>query len=133
MKHLFFGKAQSIHIQFMRYFCVGGSAAIVDIFFFTLFFHIWGFHYAIAAFVGYMLGLSWNYIISLIWVFESKHHRAKEMILVFCIAMGGLLWTLLILFLLIDIAHMDGILAKIISQILVLFWNFSMRKFYVFK
>jgi putative flippase GtrA len=132
MRHFVLGRAQTIHIQFLRYFFVGGTAAVVDLFFFTLCITYFNSHYAFAAFVGYMLGLSWNYIISLFWVFESRHRRSLEMLMVFFIAIGGLLWTWLILYLLIEFVGLDDVFAKMISQILVLFWNFGMRKFYVF-
>ena len=119
-------------MQFLRYFFVGGTAAVVDLLAFTILVKNFDVHYAIAAFIAYMLGLAWNHILCIIWVFESKHHRGKELLMVFLIAVGGILWTWLILYLLIDLAGIDAVISKMISQILVLFWNFSMRKFYVF-
>lgn len=116
----------------MRYFFVGGTAAVVDLLVYSLLIKYAGMHYIPAAFLAYMAGLSWNHLLCVFWVFESKHDRGKELLMVFLIAVGGILWTWLILYLLIDMAGMDAIIAKIISQILVLFWNFSMRKFYVF-
>ena len=132
MKHFIFGRAKNIHIQFLRYFFVGGSASVVDLLVYSILITVVDTHYALAAFLGYMFGLSWNYVISLAWVFESKHNRVKEILMVFCIAIGGLLWTWLILYILIDFAGIDAIIAKILSQIIVLFWNFGMRKYYVF-
>ena len=125
-------KTKTAHMQFLRYFFVGGSSAVVDLLVFTVLVKHMEFHYILAAFVGYMMGLAWNHFLCIAWVFESKHNRTKELAMVFVIAVGGLLWTWLILYLLIDVASMDEVIAKMISQILVLFWNFSMRKFYVF-
>jgi putative flippase GtrA len=132
IRKILLDKTQAMHMQFLRYFFVGGSAAVVDLLIFTVLVTYFDLHYAIAAFIGYMLGLAWNHFLCIIWVFESKHDRAKEIFMVFAIALGGLLWTWLILYLLIDIAGFDPIISKMISQILVLFWNFTMRKFYVF-
>jgi len=120
------------HMQFMRYFLVGGTSAVVDLAIFTYLVHYWDMQYLLAAFFGYMVGLAWNHIISIYWVFESKHSRWKEVMMVFLIALGGLLWTELILYVLVEFAHVDAVFAKIVSQGLVLFWNFGMRKFYVF-
>ena len=125
-------KTKTTHMQFLRYFFVGGSSAVVDLFLFTVCVKYAGMHYVPAAFVGYMGGLAWNHILCIFWVFESKHNRAKELLMVFAIAIGGLLWTWLLLYVLIDLIGMDAVLAKMVSQILVLFWNFTMRKFYVF-
>ena len=132
IRKILLDKTQAMHMQFLRYFFVGGSAAVVDLLIFTVLVTYFDLHYAIAAFIGYMLGLMWNHFLCIIWVFESKHDRAKEIFMVFAIALGGLLWTWLILYLLIDIAGFDAVISKMISQILVLFWNFTMRKFYVF-
>ncbi|MDP7477111.1 MAG: GtrA family protein [Candidatus Peribacteraceae bacterium] len=132
IKKIFLDKSAAVHNQFIRYFFVGGSAAVVDLFAFTFCLKYFSMHYALAAFIGYMLGLAWNHFLCVTWVFESKHKRIKEVLMVFFIALGGLLWTWVILFLLIEFVGFDEVLAKVVSQILVLFWNFTMRKFFVF-
>jgi putative flippase GtrA len=132
MRHLVFGRANNSQVQFFRYFFVGGTSAVVDLILYTAMMHFLGFHYFLAAFIAYMLGLAWNHLLCLLWVFERKHSRAKEFVMVVLIAIGGLLWTELILYGLIDWFGVHAVLAKMISQILVLLWNFSMRKVYVF-
>ncbi len=79
-----------------------------------------------------MLGLAWNHFLCVFWVFESKHARSKEVAMVFFIALGGLLWTWLLLWIGIDLLGIPPVISKMISQIIVLFWNFGMRKVYVF-
>lgn len=125
-------KTQTAHMQFLRYFFVGGTAAIVDLLTFTVLVKYLGWHYIPVAFLAYMVGLSWNHLLCVFWVFESKHHRMAELLMVFAIAVGGLLWTWLILYLLIDLVGLDEVISKMLSQIIVLFWNFGMRKVYVF-
>jgi len=132
IRKLLLDKTGAAHLQFIRYFFVGGTAAVVDLLAFSVLITYADMHYALAAFIGYMLGLAWNHFLCIIWVFESRHDRAKELFMVFAIAVGGLLWTWLILYLLIEIANIDPVISKMVSQILVLFWNFTMRKFYVF-
>ena len=132
IRKLFLEKSKATHMQFLRYFFVGGSAAVVDLLAFSVLVKYLNMHYVPAAFLAYMCGLAWNHFLCVVWIFESKHHRSKELLMVFLIAVGGLLWTWLILYLLIDIAGVDEIIAKMVSQILVLIWNFTMRKFYVF-
>jgi putative flippase GtrA len=130
-KH-FLRKSADIHMQFLRYFFVGGSAAVVDLIIFTALLQYAEIHYVAAAFLAYFFGLSWNHFLCIIWVFESKHQRMRELLTIFAIAIGGLLWTWLILYIAIDFFGLDPIISKMISQMLVLFWNFTMRKFYVF-
>lgn len=132
IRKIFLDKSKAIHMQFLRYFFVGGSAAVVDLLLFSICLKYFGLHYALAAFLAYMMGLAWNHMLCIFWVFDSKHHRGKEILMILLITAGALLWTWLILYLLIDIAGLDPIISKMVSQILVLFWNFTMRKFYVF-
>lgn len=132
IRKLLLEKTTSANLQFLRYFFVGGSAAVVDLFAYGALVKLLGMHYIPAAFLAYMAGLAWNHLLCVFWVFQSKHQRGKELLMVFLIAVGGILWTWLILYLLIDFAGIDEVVAKMVSQILVLFWNFTMRKLYVF-
>lgn len=132
IRKLLLDKSAALHMQFLRYFFVGGSAAVVDLAVFTALLTYGSIHYVMAAFIAYMCGLAWNHFLCVIWIFESKHQRMRELLIIFAIALGGLLWTWLILYIAIDLLELDAVLSKMLSQILVLFWNFTMRKFYVF-
>lgn len=133
MFKLLIQRPKTAHMQFMRYFLVGGTSALVDLIVFTALIRMFDVQYLVAAFFGYMVGLAWNHMISIYWVFESKHSRGKEIFMVFLIACGGLFWTEIILYGLVEYAAFDEIVAKMISQVIVLVWNFGMRKFYVFR
>ncbi len=133
MRHFVLGRANGTHIQFFRYFFVGGSSAVIDLILYSLLVTYFDMHYLIAAVIAYAVGLAWNHTIVLLWVFESKHHRAKEVLMVIGIAIGGLIWTELLLYLQVDFLYFDEIVAKIIALWIVLIWNFVMRKFFVFK
>ncbi|MFA7681750.1 MAG: GtrA family protein [Candidatus Peribacteraceae bacterium] len=133
MKRFFIGRTQALHIQFLRYFFVGGSATVVDIFVFTLCVQSLQMHYLLAALMGYMVGLVWNHILSILWVFESKRHKLIEFFLVFVVALGGLLWTELLMYLSVDALGISPFVAKLIVVWLVLLWNFGMRRYYVFR
>jgi putative flippase GtrA len=122
-----------MHIQFFRYFFVGGSAAVVDLAIYAFCLQVLGVHYALSALIAYLIALAWNHAICLFWVFESRHNRALEVLLVLLIALGGLLWTELLLYLQIEWFHFGAVLAKIIALWIVLLWNFFMRKFLVFR
>jgi len=97
MKHFVIGRTRQTRIQFLRYIFVGGSAAVIDLLVFAVLIKYMEVHYLPAAFIAYMTGLSWNYIIGLLWIFQSRHHRAVEFFMVFMIALGGLMWTELLL------------------------------------
>ena len=132
MLNFFFGRTRTVHIQFMRYLFVGGSSAVLYLLIHFSLTEYAGIHYLISAFIAYMLGLTWNYILGLIWVFESRHHRTKELLMILFIALGGLAWTELILFTLVEYGGLYHLVANFITLWLVLVWNFGMRRAYVF-
>jgi putative flippase GtrA len=121
-----------MHIQFFRYIFVGGSSAVLDLLVYFIGTEYFGIHYLLANLIAFFFGVSWNYTFGLLWVFESKHKRMKEFFMVFSIAFLGLLWSEILLYLFVDFGHIDHGIAKIIVLWIVLFWNFGMRKFFVF-
>jgi putative flippase GtrA len=126
------GKTQNTLHQLIRYLFVGGGAAAVDTG--TLYMlNAWlGVHHLIAAAVGFLLGLAVNYWISIAWVFESRGKLKEEFILFSIIGVGGLGWTELIMWVSVDLAGLHVMMGKAIALVLVLLWNFGMRKKFVF-
>ena len=133
MKHLLCGQSNNGYVQFFRYFFVGGSSAVVDLTIYGLLLYYFGSSlYLFFAFVSYMIGLTWNHFLCLLWVFERKHNKSKEFTMVFLIAMGGLFWTELLLWIGVAFLHGPPFLTKAIVLCIVLIWNFGMRKLLVF-
>ncbi|MCF7844858.1 MAG: GtrA family protein [Kiritimatiellales bacterium] len=126
------GKSVKLHIQFLRYIFVGGTSSVLDLLVFAILVSYYDVHYLLAAFFSYMAGLLWNYVLCVVWVFESKHKRLLEFLMVVFIAFGGLMWTELLMWIFVEYVDVMPIIAKIIVLWIVLFWNFGMRKVYVF-
>lgn len=125
-------KTQNTYYQFIRYIFVGGLAASVDtgsLYVLNSYFEV---NYLTAAVIGFLLGLIINYIISILWVFESTGKTKEELFLFTIIGVGGLIWTEAILWLSVNLAHTPVMIAKILALIIVLIWNFGMRKKFVF-
>lgn len=136
IKNYIIKKSNNTHIQFIRYLFAGGFATIIDMAFFYLTLNILNFHYIIAQTVGFFFGLLSNYLICIIWIFERNKSKKIEFILFVLIGLGGLLWSYLILWLLIDILkinYFQNMFSKSISIILVLIWNFLLRKKFAFN
>lgn len=133
MKHWIVGRTRQPHIQFFRYFFVGGVSTVVDLAVYGGLLYAFGHaFYLIFAFFSYMIGLLTNHILCLLWVFERKHSRRKEYAMVFFIAVGGLLWTELLLWLGVDFFGGHPFSMRFIVVFIVLGWNFYMRKLFVF-
>ncbi len=135
IQSIFKGKTNNTLLQLFRYTFVGGFAFLVDIgtlYFLTEFFHI---HYLVSAGIAFIFGLTTNYILSVLWVFNSRmaKNRWVEFFLFALIGLVGLGFTELFLWILTDILLIYYLFSKIITTIFVYFWNFFVRKYMLFS
>lgn len=127
--------ADHTYTQLIKYFFVGGAAALCDWGFYWLLINIFSLHYAVAAALSFLIATLVNYLLSLKWVFinSSRFKRGTEMGLVFMVSAVGLLINQVTLVFLIEVIMLHYMLSKVIATGLVFFWNFYLRKYYIFK
>lgn len=118
----------------IRYFMVGGTAAIVDL---TLFYFISErieLPYLLAGAASFVVATIVNYVIGIRFVFQSgsRFERRLEIILVFVVSGIGLALHQCLLFLAVDHMVMQLMLAKLFATASVFLWNFGARRFFVF-
>ena len=118
--------------QFFKYLFCGGMATVSDMIVLFALSNFLNINHLIAAAFGFLVGVITNYTLNIALVFESQGKVKKEFTLFAIIGIGGLLWTELILWILVNNLGLYLMLAKIIAVVLVLFWNFFMRKRFVF-
>ena len=130
-KKMFINKTDNSLIQFLRYFFVGGAAAVVNIgmlYIFTEVFHI---YYVISNILSFTLGLIVNYLLSKKLVFQDNVvDKRKEFIIYALIGVLGLGLDTLLVLILSDKLKIYYMLSKIISTIIVFVWNFLARKIF---
>jgi len=119
-------------LQFIRYLFCGGVATASDISMLFFLNKVLFVNHLIAAAFAFITGVTINYTLNTILVFQSSGKIKKEFPLFAVIGIGGLLWTELILWLLVNKLNFYLIVAKLIAVALVLIWNFFMRKKFVF-
>ena len=132
---LFKSRTNSISIQFFRSIFVGGLATIVDfgfLYFFTEFVNI---YYLTSAALAFILGLTTNYILSIVWVFNRRKFTKKwlEFVIFAIIGIVGLILNELIIWYFTEYLHFHYLLSKVVSTIVVFSWNFLARKFILFR
>ncbi len=135
LKKLFLEPSTNGMIQFFRYAFVGGIATVVD----------WGVqylvttigvHYLISAVFAFLAGLTVNFCLSKMFVFNSqtaKMGNVSEFISYGVIGIIGLGITLGLMFLITDIAKLHFMASKVITTLIVLFWNYLARKIFIYK
>jgi putative flippase GtrA len=135
IRSIFIGETNSTLLQLFRYTFVGGLAFIVDfgtLYLLTEYFKI---YYLVSAGIAFIFGLTINYFLSVKWVFNSRamENRLLEFLLFALIGLIGLGLNELFLWILTDILLIYYLLSKIITTVIVYFWNFFARKFLLFK
>jgi putative flippase GtrA len=119
-------------LQYFRYLICGGIATVTDVgilFVLTHFLHI---NYLVVAAASFLCGITVNYTLNTILVFQSSGKIKKEVPVFAMIGLGGLVWTELIIWTLTDKLKIYLLIAKLIAIVVVLQWNFFMRKKFVF-
>lgn len=121
--------------DFFRYLVVGGSAFLIDISALVFFTEIIGFHYLVSAPIAYILALIFNYLLCVKWVFKYRYQTNPRVeFLIFCfVGLAGIAITEILLAVLSPLFHGNYLLAKMISCGVVLFWNFSARRYLLFR
>jgi putative flippase GtrA len=120
-------------LQFFRYLICGGTSTLVDIVMLYSLTHFADMHHLVAAPIAYITGTVTNYTLNTMLVFKSSGNIKKEFPLFAIIGIGGLLWTEIIMWLFVDFFGTYIMVAKLIAVVLVLNWNFFMRKKFVFS
>lgn len=130
LNKLFKTSTDNIFIQLFRYVFVGGLAFIVDYFFLYFFSDICGIYYLISAILSFIISVLVNYILSTKWVFNQDNidNKVLEFNLFILISTIGLIFTEILLYFFTDILGIYYLVSKVISAVIVLFWNFLARR-----
>ncbi|GAB6059900.1 hypothetical protein JCM31598_30170 [Desulfonatronum parangueonense] len=126
---------QVFDFRVIRYFFVGGIAAVVDIGLFFVFAKILGFNYLIVGAAAFTVAAVVNYMLSIRLVFVSgtRFCKEKEFFWVYIISFIGLLFNQIILFIAIEFLDMEMMISKMVAIGMVFTWNYLARKHFVFK
>ena len=120
--------------QLFRFGVVGGLAFLIDaglLYILTEFCHI---YYLISSVISFIVSLAFNYVLSIIWVFDVKKKQTyKEVLLFTILSVVGLGINQLVMFLGVDLLNIYYMLCKIISTIIVMIYNFITRKIFIEK
>jgi putative flippase GtrA len=123
------------NLKIVKYFAVGGIAAIVNLGIFFIFAKIMGFNYLLVAAISFVIATLVNYQLSIMHVFESgvRFEKKQEIFWVYAISLIGMCIDLATLRFCVDILSIELMLSKIIATGVVFFWNYYARKHFIFK
>jgi putative flippase GtrA len=114
---------------------VGGIAFAVDLTLLILLTELAGIHYLVSAGIAFCAGVLLNYALCIKWVFHSRtlQDTRAEFVVFSLVGVAGLGLTELILYAGTGRLGFDYRLSKIVAVGIVLIWNFSARKFLLFR
>ncbi len=88
----------------------------------------------IANILSWIVGFLFAYFTNRKYVFESKNTKSKEEFFKFFLSrIFTLILDMLIMFIFVTLLHLNNKLMKIISQVMVIVFNYILSKFVVFK
>lgn len=121
-------------MRIIKYFFVGGTAAVIDIGLFSIFASYLGWPWIPVSIITFILATLANYFLSIKFVFESGSRHAKhvELFGVFIVSGLALLVNQIVLYVAIEIFAWHLIFSKIIATGVVFFWNYYGRSKFVF-
>ena len=122
--------SHKINVQIIRSLVVSVIALFFDFGLLVILKQIFGINYLIAAAMSFSVGVLINYVLSVTWVFANRKlsSRNTEFLVFVMINVIGLGLNLLIIAGFVQFGHLDYRLSKVVSTVVVFFWNFTMRK-----
>jgi putative flippase GtrA len=121
-------------IRLLKYFFVGGAAAICDIGLFSLFAGFLGWPWFAVSMTTFIFATLVNYLLSIKFVFESgvRHKKHVEIAAVYFVSTLALIVNQLVLYFAIEFLGWHLIASKVLATGIVFFWNYFGRSKFIF-
>ena len=120
--------------EIINYLIFGGLTTVVSIATYALFAKVFHIDYLISNVLSWILAVLFAYITNKIFVFESKSKKnIKEITSFFFFRIVSLVMEMVILYIFVDMLHIDDLITKIIAQVIVIISNYVFSKVFVFK
>jgi len=121
-------------VKFIQFGFISGIATLIDLFFLWFFTEVTGIFYLFSAVLAFLIGTTVNYSLNRAWTFKgTKTSRAKGFVSFTTIGGIGLVLTIALMALFVEIFGLHYLIARIIAAFLVLIWNFSMNSVFTFR
>lgn len=124
------------NVEMIRYAVVGGLTTVVSIVSFWFFEEVLHFPWFWANVLSWVLAVAFAFVGNKIYVFRSKNENLfgliKEILSFAAMRLITLGLESLMMFLMIDLAHWNRLLAKTLATIVVVISNYVFSKFFIF-
>lgn len=122
--------------QFVSYVLVGGGGAMVEWLCFGGLVYWTGVSYMWSTIIAFVVGIYCNWQLGRAITFrdvELEVSLFRELCQVFLAGVIGLILNIMLMYGMVEYYHMEKLAAKITATFVVFFWNFMVRKYYIYK
>ena len=120
--------------QIFRFTLIGGIAFLIDSTILFILTDYVGVHYLISSMISFTVSVIFNYIMSILWVFDvNKKQTRRDIVIFFILSLIELGINQLIMYISVDLMNIYYMISKVISTALVMVYNFITRKKFVEK
>lgn len=119
--------------QFIKFGLIGLLNTFIDLIAYVFFTRVLFWHYLVAALLAFVIAATSSFILNSYWTFVIQDRLKERYVKFFLVALGGLIWTELFLYILVDKFFWFDLWAKILTVLLVVNWNFFLQKYWTFK
>lgn len=126
---------EELLIQIINFLIVGGIATLIDWLLYFILYNYVKLSPLLANIISYSISTLYSYIISVKFVFNvNKNNSKKKNFIIFVtISIIGLLLSEGLIYLMVNVFDLHKMLAKIISTVIVMFFNFVSKKYFLEK
>lgn len=112
---------------------VGTTAFVIDYGFLYVFTEFAGINYLISSGLSFSISVIFNYIMSIVWVFDvdKSNSKLRDFVVFMVLSVIGLGINQLIMWLLVDFMALWYMFAKIFATAVVMVYNFVTRKLFL--
>ena len=129
-------KAKFIFNKFRHlilYGIIGSFAAGLDFLIYTVLVQLVGTPYLVANCISVLGGITTSFILNRNYNFKVKDHATRRFSIFLTVGLCGLVLSNIILYVCIDVLSIDKLVSKLLSIVLVVFFQFLVNKYLTFK
>ena len=123
--------------ELVLYVICGGLTTLVNIVVYGLCADVLRIFYLVSNFIAWVLSVLFAYVTNRTWVFKSKKRGARAILREFGLFVSGRVMSMagdmVIMFLCVSVAHLPGLVAKILANIFVMIFNYVFSKLIIFR
>ena len=117
----------------IRYGIIGCCSSGLDFLLYTLFVSVFGWHYILSNCISVLAGITTSFTLNRNFNFKVKDKTRKRFAIFLTVGLCGMMLSNLILYVCISMMSLNKIISKLLSIVLVVFFQFLVNKYVTFK